>query len=110
MKSVAPQLILNTCPNQETADTIAAALVDRGLAACVNIVPGVQSVYRWQGKTEKENEILLLIKARGDAFDAVAACISELHPYELPEIIAVTIDGGTEQYLAWLNNPEKRND
>lgn len=106
----APQLILNTCPNQETANAIATALVDRGLAACVNIVPGIQSVYRWQGKTEKENEIMLCIKARSDAFDAVAACIGELHPYELPEIIAVTIDDGTEQYLAWLNNPENKND
>ena len=104
----APQLILNTCPNQETAEAIATALVDRGLAACVNIVPGIQSIYRWQGKIEKENELMLFIKARGDAFSAVAECIVDLHPYELPEIVAVTIDNGTEQYLAWLNNPENK--
>lgn len=99
-------LILNTCPDQATAERLAGALVERGLAACVNIVPGVQSVYRWQGQVEKAGELLLLIKTRADAFDAVRDCIIELHPYELPEVIAVTIDHGLKAYLQWINNPE----
>jgi len=99
-------LVLNTCPDQATAERLAEALVERGLAACVNIVPGVQSVYRWQGQVEKAGELLLLIKARTEAFAAVRDCIIELHPYELPEVIAVTIDQGLKTYLEWINNPE----
>jgi len=99
-------LILSTCPDQATAERLAEALVERGLAACVNIVPGIQSVYRWRGQVEKAGELLLLIKARADAFAAVRDCITELHPYELPEVIAVTIDHGLKAYLQWINNPE----
>ncbi len=107
MSQLPPLLILNTCPNQETADAIATALVEERLAACVNILPGIQSVYRWQGKTEQETELLLIIKARADALDKIKRRIVELHPYELPEVIAVPIGGGLEQYLEWINNPEK---
>jgi len=107
MSESSPQLILNTCPDQQTADSIAAALVEEGLAACVNIVPGVQSVYRWRGKIERQGEYLLLIKARSDAFSSVSARIIELHPYELPEVIAVTIENGFQPYLDWINEPEK---
>lgn len=110
MSESPPQLILSTCPNQEIADIIATTLVDEQLAACVNIVPGIQSVYRWQGKTEKESELLLLIKARADALDKIKTRIVELHPYELPEIIAVPIGDGLKQYLEWINNPDKQND
>lgn len=103
-------LVLNTCPDQATADQVATTLVERGLAACVNIVPGVQSVYRWQGKIEKAGEFLLLIKARGDALDNIRDCITTVHPYELPEVVAVTIDDGLKPYLEWINNPENQND
>lgn len=108
MSDSAPQLILSTCPDQQSADTIATALVEQGLAACVNIVPGIQSIYLWQGKVERQGELLLLIKARGDAFSAISARIVELHPYELPEVIAVTIGNGLQPYLEWINEePEK---
>ncbi|MGW8248558.1 MAG: divalent-cation tolerance protein CutA [Acidiferrobacterales bacterium] len=107
MSDSSPQLILNTCPDQQTADSIANTLVEQGLAACVNIVPGIQSVYRWQGKVERQGEVLLMIKARADAFSAISARIVELHPYELPEVIAVTIGNGLQPYLEWINEPEK---
>lgn len=107
MSELSPLLILNTCPDQQTADTIATALVEQGLAACVNVVPQIQSVYRWQGKIERQAEVLLLIKARGDAFSAISASIVELHPYELPEVIAVTVGNGLQPYLDWINEPEK---
>jgi periplasmic divalent cation tolerance protein len=107
MSESSPQLILNTCPDQQTANSIATALVEQGLAACVNIVPGIQSVYRWQGKIERQGEYLLLIKASSDAFSSISARIVELHPYELPEVIAVTIGNGLQPYLDWINEPEK---
>ena len=107
MSDSSPKLILNTCPDQQTADNIATALVEQGLAACVNIVPGIQSVYRWQGKIERQEEVLLLIKARADAFSTISARIVELHPYELPEVIAVTIGNGLQPYLDWINETEK---
>jgi periplasmic divalent cation tolerance protein len=81
--------------------------LEQGLAACVNIVPGIQSIFRWEGKVERQGEFLLLIKARSEAFSAISARIVELHPYELPEVIAVTIGNGLQPYLEWINKPEK---
>jgi periplasmic divalent cation tolerance protein len=104
------QIVLNTCPNQEVARAIAAALVERHLAACVNIVPGIESYYRWQGKFSQDQELLLIIKTTAEAFPAISECIQSLHPYELPEIIAVPIETGLPQYLSWLSNPEQKND
>lgn len=100
------QLILTTCPDQALATTIAQALVDELLAACVNILPGVRSVYRWRGKTETAEEYLLVIKARTSAYDAIERRIRALHSYELPETIAVPIVAGAHAYLAWLDNPD----
>lgn len=99
-----PLLVLNTCPDRETAGTIARALVEQGLAACVNVVPGIESVYRWQDRIETEAEALLLIKTRARAYSRLEAALRRLHPYELPEIIAVSIDGGISEYLSWINN------
>lgn len=97
------QIVLSTCPDAATARTIATALVERGLAACVNIVPGIESVYRWQGAIEQESELLLLIKSRADAYAALEQAILELHPYELPEVIAVPLSTGLPAYLGWID-------
>ena len=99
-------VVLSTCPNAEVADTIARELVIRGLAACVNILPSIRSVYTWKGKVETASEHLLLVKSHGQQYKAIEARIRELHPYELPEIIAVPIAGGLDTYLAWLEKPE----
>ncbi len=96
------RLCLCACPDADTALRIADALVDAQLAACVQVLPGATSVYRWQGKVERASETLLLIKTTHVRFDALAARIVELHPYELPEVIAVEITGGLPAYLDWI--------
>ncbi|MBW1903947.1 MAG: divalent-cation tolerance protein CutA [Deltaproteobacteria bacterium] len=94
-------VILCTVPDEATAEKLATGLVEGRLAACVNAVPGVKSFYRWQGKIEAETEIQLLIKTRSERFDELAAWISENHPYEVPEIIAIPADRVSDAYLAW---------
>ncbi|UCH52295.1 MAG: divalent-cation tolerance protein CutA [Pseudomonadota bacterium] len=101
------QLVLSTCPDADVAKRIAHTVVAEGLAACVNIVSVAQSIYRWQGKIESASEQLLLMKAQARDFRALEQRIKALHPYELPEIIAVGIDNGSKGYLAWLANPDK---
>lgn len=96
------QLILSTCPDTEVAERIADALVDQRLAACVNLVPGLRSVYRWKGQRERAEEVLLIIKSRTQDYSAVEEALRALHPYELPEIIAVPVSAGLPAYLAWL--------
>ena len=98
------QLVLCTCPDTETAGRLAAELVERRLAACVNIVPGVTSVYRWQGKIETESEVLLLVKTRSDRYQEVEEALLEHHPHELPEVVAVSLEQGLSGYLAWLDS------
>ncbi len=87
----------------EDAERIARELVERRLAACVNIVPGLVSIYRWQGKVEREDERLLIIKTRRDRFPALREALASLHPYEVPELIAIPIDEGSPAYLKWLD-------
>lgn len=96
-------IALNTCPDEQTASNIASKLVENRLAACVNIIPAIKSVYRWQGKTEQDNEVLLIIKTRKDVFSRLETLIRENHPYELPEIVAVPIDTGLKEYLIWMD-------
>ena len=91
-----------TCPDPATADRIADALVDERLAACVNVLPGVRSVYRWQDAVERADEVLLVIKTTDDRLDALTARITSLHPAELPELIAVEVSGGLPAYLSWV--------
>jgi periplasmic divalent cation tolerance protein len=98
------QLILCTCPDAGTADRLAAALIAERLAACVNILPGLKSVYEWQGVVETAQEHLLIIKSHQQRFAAVEAAIKKLHPYELPEIIALAIGNGSAEYLKWINS------
>jgi len=95
-------LVLCTCPDQATAQDIANQLVDQALAACVNILPGLTSVYQWQGKRETAREHLLLIKTTDAAYQALEQAVTELHPYELPEVIAVPITQGLNSYLQWI--------
>jgi periplasmic divalent cation tolerance protein len=96
------RLVLTTCGSQEEARRIAMELVERRLAACVNIVPQVESVYRWQGKLESANECLLIIKATADAFEPLRDAIVELHSYDVPECIEIGIEGGSAAYLDWI--------
>lgn len=91
-----------TCPDAETADRLAHALVEERLAACVGRLPGMRSVYRWEGAIEQADEVLLLIKTTKDRFEALAARVAELHPYELPELIAVEVRAGLPGYLGWI--------
>ena len=92
-----------SCPDADTATGIGEALVRERLAACVNLLPGMRSIYRWQGKVEQADEVLLLIKTRAGQLDALAARLKALHPYELPELIAVRAAGGLPAYLAWVD-------
>lgn len=96
------KIVLTTAGSREEAEKIAHALVERRLAACVNIVGPIHSVYRWQGKVETAAEELLLIKTTAAQFDAVASAIRELHSYELPECIQLPIESGSAEYLKWI--------
>ena len=100
------QIVLTTCPDMACDERIARALVEEELAACVNILPPMRSIYRWKGKIEDATEQLLVIKSAVARFPAIRDRLRTLHPYELPEIIAVPIADGLPEYLAWLNHPE----
>ncbi|MGD2075982.1 MAG: divalent-cation tolerance protein CutA [Gammaproteobacteria bacterium] len=95
-------IIFCTAPDGDTGRRIAEELVEYRLAACVNLLPGIESVYRWQGEVQRDSEVLLLIKARASDYAEVEAAIMALHPYELPEIVAVPLSGGLPAYLDWV--------
>lgn len=99
------QIVLTTCPDTAAAERIARVLVEEKLAACVNMLPPMRSIYRWKGRVEDATEQLLVIKT-AQQFAAVRDRIRSLHPYELPEIIAVPIADGFPEYLAWLRDSE----
>lgn len=96
-------IILCTYPDRESAEKTARLLVEKRLAACVNILPGLTSIYRWQDKIEAAQELLLLIKSSGDIYQTLEAAIVEHHPYELPEILTIPIEHGLPGYLHWIN-------
>ena len=96
------RLVLSSAGSQEEARKIAHALVERRLAACVNIVPGVESIYRWQGKVETAAEWLLQIKTTAEAFPLLRDALAELHSYEVPECIALVVEDGGVSYLEWI--------
>ena len=96
------KIVLTTCGSKEQAHKIARQLVERRLAACVNIVAPIESVYRWEGKVESATEWLLVIKTRAEKFAAVRQEIEELHSYDLPECIMLTIEDGSREYLKWI--------
>ena len=96
------RIVFSTAGSEQEAHKIAHILVKRRLAACVNILPQVQSIYRWKGEIESAQEWLLLIKTRADKFPAVRDAIGELHSYEVPECIVLEIEDGSLPYLQWL--------
>ena len=95
-------VVLITVGTSEEGERLARALVEERLAACVNRIPNIQSVYRWQGKIEQSQEELLLIKTRSELFRALEKRVGELHSYDVPEIIALPLSEGNEAYLRWL--------
>lgn len=99
------RVVLCACPDESTARNLASGLVGAGLAACVNVLSQVRSVYRWQGQVHDEAEALMIIKTTRDAYPALEAWLLERHPYEVPEMLALPVAAGSERYLAWLTAP-----
>ena len=95
-------IIYVTAPDEETAAGIARALVEEKLVACAGIVPGVRSIYRWKGAVEDQQEVLIMAKTGKELFERVEARVKEMHPYEVPEIVAVPLTCGSHEYLEWL--------
>jgi periplasmic divalent cation tolerance protein len=96
------RLMFCTCPDEATAQAIAETLVGERLAACANLVPGIRSIYRWEGQIQRDSEVLLLIKTAAGRVPALTDRLRELHPYEIPEIISVPIAEGLPDYLSWI--------
>ncbi len=97
-------IILCTTNNLDNAKNIAGALVNEHLCACVNIIPKISSVYKWEGQIVNDEEYLLLIKAKEGLFDKIESRIKELHPYKVPEIISIDIFKGSKEYIDWVNS------
>lgn len=93
---------LTTVGKAADAERVARALVERRLAACVNVVPGVVSTYRWKGEVERDDEHLLVVKTRADRVAALREALVTLHPYELPELVVLPVEAGHAPYLAWI--------
>ena len=100
--------ILTTCGSEETALTIAAAVVDQGYAACVNILPGIKSYYYYKGGTHLDEEVMLMIKTTRDHFATVSQVITELHTYEVPEILMIPVEACSKGYLDWIEHSVSR--
>lgn len=102
IKSTAAILVMTHVPDRECAERMAEYLISQRLAACVNIMPSGHSIYHWQGKIESANEIPVQIKSIMARYPAIEAAIRDFHPYELPEITYVHVDGGEEAYIQWI--------
>ena len=96
------RIVLVTTPDAETARALARTLVEDRLAACGNVLAGVTSIYRWQGAIEEAAEALLILKTSDDRVGALSARVNELHPYDVPEVLALRVDAGHQPYLDWL--------
>lgn len=99
-------VVLCTCPEGDVASTVSRTLVDERLAACVNIVAGVQSIYRWGDQIQDDSEALLIIKAARSRYAELEARLTELHPFEIPEILALPVSDGLNKYLDWVISKE----
>jgi periplasmic divalent cation tolerance protein len=99
---VTARIVFCTCPDAPTASRLAKTLVEERLAACVNVVGGVASTYRWNGEVQVDDEVLLVIKTMADRFEAMQARLIALHPYDVPEVLAIEPAAGAAPYLAWL--------
>ncbi|TMB10796.1 MAG: divalent-cation tolerance protein CutA [Deltaproteobacteria bacterium] len=95
-------LVLTTLPTADAAVEVAKALIGEKLAACANILPALRSIYRWEGKVQDENEVLVLLKSRQGQYESLKTRILELHPYDVPEILAIPIERGHGAYLDWI--------
>lgn len=102
VEASAVRIALTTVSSEEEGCRLARVLVERRLAACVNLVPNVTSVYRWRGAVEEAAEVLLLIKTTEERLSALEAALGELHSYEIPELLTLTPEAGSQAYLAWL--------
>ncbi len=96
-------VVLTTVSSDDEAVRLVRALLDRRLIACGTLVPGARSLYRWQGKIADEKETLLLLKTRSARVEALQEAFRELHPYKVPELLALSVDSGLEKYLEWIN-------
>ncbi len=96
-------LVMCTCPNEASAEALATALIDLRLAACVSQMPGLKSWYRWRHRVECDDEVLLLMKTHADRYAELVERLQELHPYEVPEVLAFAADRGLEAYLSWVH-------
>lgn len=97
------RVVFVTAPDATVGAELARALVESRLAACVNLVPGLRSIYRWEGVVQEDAEVLLLIKTRSDRIDSLAARVRELHPYDVPEVLVLPVAGGSLPYLEWVH-------
>ena len=95
-------LVLTTCAAEADAERLARALLDARLAACVNVIPGVRSFYHWKGDIESAAEFMLIVKTSRDLFPALCVEVEKLHPYEVPELLALPVLAGAENYMSWL--------
>jgi periplasmic divalent cation tolerance protein len=98
------RIVLSTTDSAESAQRIGQALVERRLAACVNLIPNLTSIYRWQGAVETASEVLLLIKTSSESLSQLEAALRELHSYEVPEFVVLPIESGSRLYLEWLHD------
>jgi periplasmic divalent cation tolerance protein len=100
-------VVLSTCPDIAVAENLAQTLLDAGLAGCVNILPGVRSMYVWNGSLQSDTEVLMIIKTAAPNFDRLREMLVAAHPYDLPEVVALEIADGHHPYLQWLADPQK---
>ena len=100
-------IIFSTVPTKDAGNEIADKLIGEELAACVNIIPGIESIYKWKGDICRESELLLVIKSRESLFDSIKEKILSMHPYELPEVVSFQISDGHDQYLKWIDECTK---
>ncbi len=96
-------VVLSTCGSEDEARKLGHGIVEASVAACVNIVPGIRSIYQWKGKVEEDSEWLLLIKSRRDMMPRLVALLEKMHSYDVPEVVALPIVDGTESYLGWID-------
>ncbi len=96
-------VVLTTVASDEEAVTFVRTLLERRLIACGTLLPGARSLYRWQGKIADEREVVVMLKTRGARLDSLRAAFAELHPYKVPELLALPVEAGTEKYLEWIN-------
>jgi len=101
------RIVLISVPNKDLASHIARSLVEQKLAACVNIIPGVKSIYRWEDKIQEDSELLLIVKTRATCYTALEESVVKMHPYDTPEIISLDISQGFAAYLNWITEETK---